>query len=229
MPTVEEMQKQLEDALGKMTQATSQIADIQTKNQEMQSQMTTLSEENSRLKGIVETFGNQPPPDPGTGPKKPAASGAPDPVTDPDGYAAWVDNTVAARQEARNRANENQASEAKRIKEAFYAQFPHLVNHAPLVAYFSSEVLNENPKINQSEGFKKVAEKCDAYLASIKDPKTAPKPPHMGGGGAGGEAPKPKEGEEPPTPEPDELQASIKERKAMLDRKAVPPGTTRPA
>jgi hypothetical protein len=212
--TPEEMQAKLEEALGKIDQANAQVEEMKQRNQEMQSQMTVISEENARQRGIIQEFGGQPPA------RSPKRSEAPDPVTDPDGYADWVAGKVTNETEARTRGREEAERAAKAIRAAFFTKYPHLSNHQPLVSFYTNEVLMENPRITQDEGFRQVSERCDRYREENLGKKNAPTAPHVG---SGGKAPDKKVEPETPKTEAEQVQDEIDSRRKRLDSKLQPP------
>lgn len=217
MPDNKTPEQRLEEATKAAQDAAARIDEAVKKQEEMQAQLTNLSEENARLRGIVTEFG-QPPARP------PRKENIPDPVTQPEEFADYVRNKTIADQHKLQAQQEEAQRQARAIREAFYKKYPHLVKHQPLVAFFTNQVLSENPNLSQEAGFAEVAKRCEDYIKENLNPKTkTPPPPHVGSGGQP-PAPEAPEGT-PPEPQTAEQIAkdSVSDRRKTMDQKARPP------
>jgi len=193
MKTAEELEKELTAALAQI-ESLKGTADksVQQEQQirELQQKVTEMGQSSAQMAGIIERFKNNPP-------KAAPGDEMPDPVEKPEEYALWLETKIRRGIDQQNRASEDAVRAAEQVQARFYAAHPDLANYKPIVAWFSQQVLSENPQVTEGEGFRLVAERARAWIKEnvTVTPKTAPPAPHVGQSGGAPPA--------PPAPQPD--------------------------
>lgn len=163
--------------------------------EDLKSKFTEQTQLNSKLNTMLDTLIK-------ASEKKtpPASSKAPDPLEDPEAYQKWVSDKT--KEEIKAVEDQKvQAEEIKKQQEAvkaqFYAKYPHLSDHQPVVEYFARQLAIENPSGSLEDVFKEVAKRTEEYVTKqygAEALKKAPAPPHVG---AGGDPSKTKTSDEP--------------------------------
>ena len=193
MKTAEELQAELTTAMAQIETlkgTADKSAQQEQRLLELQNKITEMGQSNADMARIINQFKASPP--------KPAAGDEmPDPVEKPEEYAAWLENKIRRGIQDQQRNTEDAVKAAEAVQARFYTAHPDLVAYKPIVAWFSNQVLSENPQVGEGDGFKLVAERARAWIKEnvTVNPKSAPPAPHVGGG-----APPPP----PPAPQPEQ-------------------------